>query len=459
MNNITNYLPNFVFNFLISFYNFLSYRKRYSGVYNKFLVDFKSNAYKSRSGLLKIQHIRLNKFLIDALDNSVYYKKYTQKINLSEINLHDFKILNKETLRKNLNEIITLQKKNGIVSKTGGTTGKSLEVVFTKEDMQERFAMLDAFRMKQGYKLGKKTAWFSGKSIISKRDISKNRFWKTDYLYKVRYYSTFHISEKYLSYYLEDLIKYQPEFFVGFPSTILEIAKYGIKYNIKFPSNIVKAIFPTAETITTETRNIIETYFNTKMFDQYASSEGAPFIFECEKRNLHLELQSGVFEVLDDNDLPVYSGRLIVTSFTTHGTPLIRYDIGDRITLEDENKVCDCGNNNPMVKEILGRIDDFIYSPENGKINLGNISNTLKGTLGIKKFQVIQDSLDEIQILIEIDDNFTEKSKKVFIDNWIDRVGNKMVIEVSPVEKIKVENSGKFRIVKNNIKHLINGYA
>lgn len=192
------------------------------------------------------------------------------------------------------------------------------------------------------------------------------------------------------------------------------------------------------------------------MYDQYASSEGAPFIFECTQGNLHLELQSGVFEVLDENDQPALSGRLVVTSFTTEGTPLIRYDIGDSITLADESEVCHCGNHNPLVIEILGRIDDYIYSPETGKINLGNISNTLKDTSGIKSFQVIQNSLEALDIYLVTDATVYNKSvEKVFLKNWEDRVGTKIKIHIHLVEDIPVEASGKFRMVKNNIKHLI----
>ena len=198
----------------------------------------------------------------------------------------------------------------------------------------------------------------------------------------------------------------------------------------------------------------IEKFFKAPMYNQYASSEGAPFIFECEQRNLHLELQSGVFEVLDDQDNPTNSGRLITTSFTTLGTPLIRYDIGDSITLS--SNVCSCPNKNPLVKEILGRIDDYIYSPENGKINLGNVSNTLKDTKGIKKFQAIQDKLNEICIKVEVDNTiYDNKIEAIFIRNWRDRVGERMKIDIDYVNEIQVEKSGKFRFVKNNIKHLI----
>ena len=157
-------------------------------------------------------------------------------------------------------------------SKTGGTTGKSLEILFTQDNMQERFAMLDDFRSRIGYELGKKTAWFSGKALLTDRDVKRNRFWKNDYWHRVRYYSTFHVHNKYLKYYVEDLIKFKPEFFVGFPSSILEIAKFGIANNYDFPANTVKAIFPTAETITPEMREVIERFFKTKMYNQYASS-------------------------------------------------------------------------------------------------------------------------------------------------------------------------------------------
>ena len=204
-------------------------------------------------------------------------------------------------------------------------------------------------------------------------------------------------------------------------------------------------------------REIIESFFQTKMYNQYASSEGAPFIFECEKGNLHLELQSGIFEVLDSNSLTSQSGRLIITSFTTEGTPLIRYDIGDSITLEDASKNCTCGNHNPLVKEILGRIDDYIFSPDNGKINLGNISNTLKDTKGIVRFQVIQDSLDSLTILVVKDEKeYSKLIENKFIQNWRDRVGEEMSLEIKYVTDIPVEASGKYRIVKNNIKHLVN---
>ena len=446
-------VPRFLQEVMISVFNYTAYRVRYGRKYKEFRQLFLENRTLTRIALKEMQAKRFDTFLQFSIANTGHYRDFKQ-VSLSEI--AQLPILPKETLRQNSVDFFTLPKKEGVVSKTGGTTGKSLEILYTTHNMQERFAMLDDFRSRFGYELGKKTAWFSGKNLLIKRDVKNNRFWKTDHWYKVRYYSTFHISEKYLKYYVEDLIRYKPEYLVGFPSTILEIAKYGLLNNYEFPVNTVKAIFPTAESVNDLMKETIESFFKCKMYNQYASSEGAPFIFECQEGNLHVELQSGVFEVLDDHDNSAKSGRLVVTSFTTEGTPLIRYDIGDSITLEDESKTCTCGNNNPLVKEILGRSDDYIYSPENGKINLGNVSNTLKDTHGIKKFQAVQDDLNKIVILVIKDENgFTDKIEKQFIKNWRDRIGEKMVLEICYVDHIPSEKSGKFRMVKNNIKHLL----
>jgi len=445
--NIYEIMPHFIQNLMVSLYNYLAYQKRHCGKYKIFRKLFKDREELSLEDLIKIQTDRKNEFSKFVLNKSPFYKEqYLQNNN-------SFVIVTKEDIRKNIDKIYTIKKSEGIISKTGGTTGKSLEVVFTKEDMQERFAMLDNFRAKYGYQLGKKTAWFSGKTLLTKRDIRKNRFWKTDWIYHVRYYSTFHIKQSYLKYYVENLISYKPKFIVGFPSSIVEIAKYGIENGCDFPTNTVKAIFPTAETITDEMRNIMESFFKTNVYNQYASSEGAPFIFECKNLKLHLELQSGIFEILNENNQPSQKGKLVITSFTTHGTPLVRYDIGD--TIELSNETCTCGNNNPLIKEILGRTDDYVYSPENGKINLGNVSNTLKGVHGIAKFQVIQNELNKIDINIVVDDHYTEYDEKIFVKNWCERVGNKMTINIVKLEDIPNEKSGKYRIVKNNIKYLL----
>ncbi|MNL68618.1 hypothetical protein D3C87_1933690 [compost metagenome] len=68
----------------------------------------------------------------------------------------------------------------------------------------------------------------------------------------------------------------------------------------------------------------------------------------------------------------------------------------------------------------------------------------------------MQDELDKLTILLVVDKkDYNEGIEEKFVKNWKDRIGENMILEIKYVELIPVEISGKFRIVKNNIKHLI----
>ncbi len=448
--------PHFLQNIAISLFNFFHYRIRYGNLYKEYRSTFDQNRHLSLLQLKELQKQKLIDLFNHATTNSSFYRnKYKRIKTLSDLNkLSQLPLVSKEEIRKNISSIRTIPLKYRQVFETGGTTGLSMHVVYTKNNLQERFAMLDSFRGQYNYKLGCKSAWFSGKNIITYRDLKTNRFWKTDYLYNIRYYSSFHLKKDYLKFYLENLIKYKPQFLIGYPSCMIEIAEFGLSQGYDFPSNVVKAIFPTSETFSSENQQSLELFFKAKVYDQYASSEGAPFITECKYRNLHMQLQSGVFEVLDCDNVPSNEGRLVVTSFTSYGTPLIRYDIGDRVILGKGS--CTCGDNNPLIEKISGREVDFVYSLETGKIFLGNISNTLKKVKGVKKFQVIQNSLDSIDINLIINpEYFTKEMEIQFLNNWRDRLGLKMGIKINVINHIPAAVSGKYQMVINNIKHLL----
>lgn len=445
--------PRFIQNALITLYDYFAYKKRHGGDYNKYKIFFKESEKWSYNQLLKYQNKRLNYFMKKVYNNSPYYKKQWDLLglNIDKVTINDLKkipILSKEELRKNINDIC-VDKKRKIVSNTGGTTGKSLTVYFSKENAQERFACLDNFKNRFGWEFGKKTAWFSGKNILNGKDVNANVFWKTDFFYNIRYYSTFHINEYTAKYYIDNFNKYKPLYFSGFPSSITELAKISIKQGIRMNYSL-KGVFPTAESVSEEDRRIIKSFYGCETYDQYASSEGAPFITQCENGHLHIEMTTGVFEIIDNKGKLSKKGELIVTPFATEATPLIRYRIGDSIELE--TKVINCYHKGPIVKKIHGRTNDFLYSRERGKINLGNLSNILKHVNGVKQLQFVQDKEDEIIMLIAKDLMYFDSDEITLIKEVKDRLGNEINIIVRYVDSIPREKSGKYRLVKNGLK-------
>lgn len=443
MNKYFKSLPVWVQNSLITLYNTYQYRVRHGGLYKQLRKKYKS--YDDLTELMwrDKQAVMLKDFLLYVTSNSAWYRSYRN------MQLCDFPVLQKVDVINHLDEIQTIPNSKGIISYTGGTTGASMKVIYTKEDIQERYAILDNFRSAHGYELGKKTAWFSGKDLVSESEVKNGICYRDDWLNKIRFFSTFHINEKFFDSYWKAFCKFEPEFIVGFPSSVFLICKMAKERGLTYPGK-VKVFFPTAETVLAEHRQVIGDVLGCVLRDQYASSEGAPFILECRAGNKHIHPLTGIFEVVDESLKPCQQGQLLVTSFTTHGTPLIRYKIGDGITLSAERS-CICGSTFPLVDSIEGRANDYLISPEHGQVNLGNISNSTKGVEGIVCFQIIQRNLEELEIYIVPSNNFDDMQRSKFISSLKARMGGSIYFNVKIVDEIACEKSGKFRIVKNLI--------
>lgn len=427
------------------------YRVRHGGLYKHYLEYYDTWENASKAEIDAESKKRLKDFLNHAKHNSEWYKQKIKSVAESTEQLTTLPVLEKRDIIDNLSSIKTLDEKDGLVNHTGGTTGNSMKTIYTKSDMQERIALLDHFRAQHGYKLGKKTAWFSGKNLISERDVINGKCSHYDFINKIRFYSTFHINQKNFDVYWNSINKFKPEFIVGFPSSVYELCKIAEEKGLVL-NHKVKVFFPTAETVTSQHREVIGRILGCKLVNQYASSEGAPFILECSSGNLHIHPLTGVFEVVNENLQPDTEGELLVTSFTTKGTPLIRYRIGDRIKLSSSSKICNCGSNYPLIDRIDGRSNDFLYSFDKGKVYTVSLIDSTKGIDGLLYFQAIQNNTDEININLVVNDKFNQTQEKNFVSNVRLRVGNTIKINIAYVNEIKPEKSGKFRIIKNNLK-------
>jgi phenylacetate-CoA ligase len=448
---IYDILPIFLQNFAVTISGYYRNRSRYGKTYydyRKYLIEFDKKSLKEKN---ENQLQELIEFINFANENSPFYKKIYSQVNIQEIkSLDDLKklpIVTKEDIRSNIETIFTVDKKGSIEGHTGGTTGKSLVILMTKEDMMKRMAMLDHFKSRVGYEhLKMSRATFNGKHIVPPKQ-KKKIFWRYNVACKQMIYSSFHLSEENMKFYVESLNKFKPSSIDGFFMSICDIANYIERHNINLSFKPI-AVFPTSETLTKTGRDLIERVFKCKVYDQYASSEGAPFVTECENQNLHVELSSGVFE-----HYSMDSNEVLVTSFTTHGTPLIRYRIGDSMKFIESDIECDCDNHSPLVESILGRNLDYIYTAEKVKINGGNIANLFKNMPNVLiRSQVVQNKIGEVEIFLVVDkEKYKNEYDELLRKEFLHKFGNTTVVKIYHVQEIERERSGKFKFIVNNI--------
>ena len=288
---IYDHSPIFIQNMMVSLSGYLRNKNRYGKIYyqyRKFLVEFDKWKIDKK---LEFQRNELINFINYANINTAFYKKLYANIDVSKIRtLDDLKklpIVNKELLRQNIMDASSIEKKRREEWHTGGTTGKSLVVYGHADDMMKRMALLDHFKSRVGFEHRKmKRATFNGKHIIPPHQKS-SIFWRYNKASKQMIYSSFHLSEENMSYYVQNLNKYKPDSIDGFFMSICDIANYIERHNITLKFAPI-AIFPTSETVNDLGRALIERVFKCKVYDQYASSEGAPFVTECKYQSFHI---------------------------------------------------------------------------------------------------------------------------------------------------------------------------
>ncbi|MCH4351757.1 phenylacetate--CoA ligase family protein [Staphylococcus haemolyticus] len=442
---IYDHSPIAIQNIMVSIQGKLFEKQRYTQEYYEELERL-----RNCNDPFKLQEERMKSFYTFIKNNSKYYKEklsnYNDSIDLE--NLAKYPVLTKELVRLNVEDMITRDKNDLITLGTGGSTGKSLKVYSSSLDMSRKIAYLDYFKEKHGVIKGMRRVSVGGRKIIPPNQKQKV-FWRYNEPLNQLMLSAYHAEGENLKYYVEKLNEFQPESLDGFPTVIHRIAKYITENNIVLTFNPI-AIFPTAEALTSEMRSDIEKAFNCPVRNQYASSEGAPFITEDINGDFEIGSMSGYFE-LEKVEGKIY--ELIVTGFYTTSTPLFRYKIGDSVELYEELPE-NYTQSDIKIKRIIGRNNDFLQSSERGIITNVYLSTAIR-ELGnnVIDSQFVQNNLDLVEVNLVVSKGASKRKIEAILEKQLKaRFGNKTQFNFNFVDSIERTKGGKKRFMINNLK-------
>ncbi|MBK8185300.1 MAG: hypothetical protein IPK63_21300 [Candidatus Competibacteraceae bacterium] len=165
---------------------------------------------------------------------------------------------------------------------------------------------------------------------------NKSPFWRYDFAQNNLLMSSYHLSEKNLPSYYNKLKIYAPEEIIGYPSSLYRIARYILDSGKQPLKPYV--VITTAETLLAYQRVALENAFACPIIDQYGCTEMAFFASQCEYGTMHFHPEHSIVEILDQNaDLANEgTGALISTGLVNQSMPLIRYKVGDRVSIASE---------------------------------------------------------------------------------------------------------------------------
>jgi phenylacetate-CoA ligase len=441
-------------NMIASIYGYKERRKRYGQHFQKQFEELKMTEYLPNSDLEKIQHSRIKSFLQFVRDNSRYYRNIFQEYNFNP-NIMEYTddikilpILEKEVVRKNAKEI-SCEKlfKNTIKVKTSGSTGKPLNLVITEENLQQDEAYQSLLYYWYRIDRKNKMAKCAGQTVAS-IDQKKPPFWVTDYINSNMYFSSYHLTEVNLKYYIEKLKRFNPDVIEGYASSIYLLALANQMYKGHINPKFIRT---GSDTLLDYQRKVIEDSFQCKVYNLYGSGENCVMAIECPKGKLHIQMLYGYTELLNDDGesaKPGETARIIATGFNNPAFPLIRYNIGD-LAVYSENQNCSCGRGGIILDTIIGRIEDYIDTPDGRKI--GRMDHIFKGVEGVINGQIVQYKVEEIIIKIAKDNTYNDLSEKQVIKNARKRLGSELNIKLRYVNEIPKENNGKYKFVLSKL--------
>jgi phenylacetate-CoA ligase len=454
INKIYSRLPAFLQNFVVSVYGYKWKKRRFGGIFNKELINFRERDFFSYTQWVEYQEIHLRKLLCHAYDNVPYYRKTLGAIGLFKPDMENFTL-------DNLNKLPFLEKndlrlfgKSSLISElkevggefysSSGTTGTPTSILFSKKMHQRWSAAFEArIRNWAGLSINNPRGMIGGRRVVMG---SKNKgpLYRYNCSEKQVYFSAYHIAPQTTKKYLQGIQKHKVDYMTGYAVSNFTLAKFIKNQRLKAP--ILKAVITSSEKLTKEMRDTFLEVYGCKTFDSYSGVEACGLISECENGKLHVSPDVGIIEIIKEDGSaakPGEVGEAICTGLLNFDQPLIRYRIGDLLKLSDD-QTCQCGRNMPVIDEIIGRTEDVIIG--NDGREMVRFHGLYIDLPNIVEGQVIQHSLSEFELKIVASVALSNKEKEILLIRMQSQLGD-ITLKITELDQIPRSENGKFKAV------------
>lgn len=413
---------------------------------NHFLMQYEQRKGWDNNQICEYRDHKLQIMVKHAYNTVPYYRRIFNEggINPDSIkNIDDLKILpilTKDIINTHKDELISTNLPKGkiINGETGGTTGNSMTIKMTLQNICEQKAVWQRYYKSLGIPINTWHAMMTHRMIMSPSQ-KDTKYWRYNYPGKQIFFSPFHLNEEtFLSYY-QTLIKNKIQWIVGFPNRIMLFASMMLERNLSLNGQI-KFITTGAESLLGYQKEIITKAFGVIPYQHYGLTEGVANFSEDINHIIHIDEDYSCVELLpEDNHY-----KVIGTSLNNFVMPLLRYDTKDTVTYHIT------ANGKRIIDSIDGRTEDYISLPDGRKIT--SIGLAFHGTLGIREMQFYQHSDYSITMyIVKGVGNFQSDVQKV-IEYVKNILGNEISFDIKYTNEIPHTKSGKKRLVISELK-------
>jgi phenylacetate-CoA ligase len=123
--------------------------------------------------------------------------------------------------------------------------------------------------------------------------------------------------------------------------------------------------------------------------------------------------------------------------------PLIRFRLGDMAAWD--GAPCPCGRPLPVLKEVVGRVEDVVIGPDGRQ--MVRFHGIFTDQPHVREGQIIQEAIDRIRCKVVPTKDFDEADRDDIAHRIRQRLGNTVQVVVECVETIPRTKAGKFKAV------------
>jgi phenylacetate-coenzyme A ligase PaaK-like adenylate-forming protein len=210
---------------------------------------------------------------------------------------------------------------------------------------------------------------------------------------------------------VRELNAFQPVMLGGYPSALEVLAKEQEAGRLHIHPVAINAA---GETLTDAVRERIATAFGCSVGNYYGSSEAVGLTYECQYHQLHVNSDWYILEPVDEHDQNVATGQLshavLVTNLAKRVQPILRYKMGDRVTISPDT--CSCGSPFPVI-HVIGRTDEILSFPtqQGGLVQILPLAITTvaEETPGVYSCQLIQTEPLKLRVRLAVKETGEEQ--------------------------------------------------
>ena len=421
-----------------------------------YLRRMRRTQWYSADQLQQIQLQKLIRILGYAKSENPYYRRALKDIEpdsfQSLTDLQRIPILTKEAMKEHFDDLRPKHLRGAIKKSTSGSTGNPVTVYKSLSASAATYAAYWRGFEWADVHVGDPQGRFWGVPH-HQNAIRLTKF--TDIVMNRHRCSAFALKEEDLAGCYESLNRFKPRYFYGYVSMLAEFAKFLIRNGLTLKYNLV-CVITTSELLTESHRALFENAFRCRVYNEYGSSELGTIAHECEQGSLHISAERMIVETVRAGRLaaPGESGNIVVTELNNRAMPLIRYSLGDSVTLTDQK--CQCGRGLPIIREIAGRVYDTIYNRQ-GQPFTGHFFTYISADLESRGFQlsgyqVVQLDLDNLLVRLVTDEPDRQQLEKYLQERIGSGYGKDVRLHFEYVPEIEREKSGKIRQTKSMVK-------